>query len=242
MLGRTAAAAGLWLGLAWSTGALAQETVKIGVILPYSGPFADAGAQLDAGIKLYIAAAWRRGRRQEDRDHPQGHRRPAPDVAKRLAQELVVRDEVDILAGFALTPEALGAADVSTEAQKLMVVMNAATSVSHREVALHRAHLAHHPAGQLRASANGPAEQRRQGGLHAGRRLRPGHDAAKVLRQGLHRSRRHDRRRRQARRSPTRTSPPSSSASRTPIRRRSTSSSPAAPSRRRSARRWPSVA
>ena len=54
---------------------------------------------------------------------------PNPDVAKRLAQELVVRDKVDILAGFALTPEALGAADVATEAGKLMVVMNAATSV-----------------------------------------------------------------------------------------------------------------
>ena len=54
---------------------------------------------------------------------------PAPDVAKRLAQELVVRDGVDIIAGFALTPEALGAADVATQAKKLMVVMNAATSV-----------------------------------------------------------------------------------------------------------------
>src|SRR5690606_38266311 len=54
---------------------------------------------------------------------------PAPDVARRLAQELVVRDNVDILAGFALTPEALGAAEIATEEQKLMVVMNAATSV-----------------------------------------------------------------------------------------------------------------
>ncbi|MET1045493.1 MAG: ABC transporter substrate-binding protein [Hyphomicrobium sp.] len=129
MLGRVAAAAGLWLGLAWSAGALAQETVKIGVILPYSGSFADAGAQLDAGIELYL---------QQHGDEVAGKKieiirkdtgGPAPDVAKRLAQELVVRDNVDILAGFALTPEALGAADISKEAQKLMVVMNAATSV-----------------------------------------------------------------------------------------------------------------
>jgi len=54
---------------------------------------------------------------------------PNPDVAKRLAQELVVRDKVDILAGFTLTPEALGAAGVASEAKKFMVVMNAATSV-----------------------------------------------------------------------------------------------------------------
>ncbi len=130
MLGRrTAAALALGLGLASPTGALAQETVKIGVILPFSGPFADAGAQLDAGIKLYM---------QQQGDEVAGKKieiirkdtgGPAPDVAKRLAQELVVRDQVDILAGFALTPEALGAADVATEAKKLMVVMNAATSV-----------------------------------------------------------------------------------------------------------------
>ena len=52
-----------------------------------------------------------------------------PDVAKRLAQELIVRDKVDILAGFLLTPNALAASDVSAEAKKFMVIMNAATSV-----------------------------------------------------------------------------------------------------------------
>jgi branched-chain amino acid transport system substrate-binding protein len=123
----TAAAVAVGLGL--SSGAFAQETVKIGVILPYSGPFADAANQLEAGIKLYM---------QQNGDEVAGKKieivrkdtgGPAPDVAKRVAQELVVRDQVDILAGFALTPEALGAADVSAEAQKLMVVMNAATSV-----------------------------------------------------------------------------------------------------------------
>ncbi|MDN2581031.1 ABC transporter substrate-binding protein [Aquibium sp. ELW1220] len=116
-------------GLTWSAGAQAQETVKVGVILPYSGPFADAANQLDAGIKLYM---------QQNGDMVAGKKieivrkdtgGPAPDVAKRLAQELVVRDGVDIIAGFALTPEALGAADVATQAKKLMVVMNAATSV-----------------------------------------------------------------------------------------------------------------
>jgi branched-chain amino acid transport system substrate-binding protein len=54
---------------------------------------------------------------------------PAPDVAKRLSQELVVRDNVDILAGYVLTPNAMAAGDVSAEAKKFMVVMNAATSV-----------------------------------------------------------------------------------------------------------------
>jgi branched-chain amino acid transport system substrate-binding protein len=53
----------------------------------------------------------------------------APDVAKRLAQELIVRDKVDMIAGFVLTPNALAAGDVSAEAKKFMVVMNAATSI-----------------------------------------------------------------------------------------------------------------
>jgi branched-chain amino acid transport system substrate-binding protein len=116
-------------GLSWSAQSHAQETVKIGVILPYSGPFADAANQLQAGIDLYIAKHGNEvaGKTIELVKKDTGG--PAPDVAQRLAQELVVRDGVDIIAGFALTPEALGAAPVATEAQKLMVVMNAATSI-----------------------------------------------------------------------------------------------------------------
>jgi branched-chain amino acid transport system substrate-binding protein len=54
---------------------------------------------------------------------------PSPEIAKRLAQELVVRDQVDFLAGFGLTPEALAVADIATQAKKPMIVMNAASSV-----------------------------------------------------------------------------------------------------------------
>jgi branched-chain amino acid transport system substrate-binding protein len=107
----------------------AQQTIKIGLILPYSGQFADPGAQADNGIKLYM---------QQHGDTVAGKkieiiRRDtggiAPDVAKRLAQELVVREKVDLLAGFSLTPNALAAADVSAQAKKFMVVMNAAASI-----------------------------------------------------------------------------------------------------------------
>ena len=109
--------------------ARAQQTIKIGVILPFSGQFADTGIQLDNGIKLYM---------QQHGDTVAGKKIEvirkdvggiAPEVAKRLAQELVVRDNVDILAGFALTPNALAAAEVSAQAKKFMVVMNAATSI-----------------------------------------------------------------------------------------------------------------
>ncbi len=109
--------------------AFAQGTVKIGVILTYSGQFADPAAQIDNGIKLYMAQHGDRvaGKKIEIIRRDVGG--PLPDVAKRLAQELVVRDKVDILAGFALTPNAISAADISSEAKKFMVVMNAATSI-----------------------------------------------------------------------------------------------------------------
>jgi branched-chain amino acid transport system substrate-binding protein len=53
----------------------------------------------------------------------------APDAAKRLAQELIVNNNIDILAGFVITPEALAVAELSAQAKKFMVVMNAATSI-----------------------------------------------------------------------------------------------------------------
>jgi branched-chain amino acid transport system substrate-binding protein len=107
----------------------AQGTVKIGIILPYSGQFADGATQLDNAIKLYVKQHGDTvaGKKLEFIRKDTGG--IAPDVAKRLAQELIVRDKVDILAGFLLTPNALAAGDVSNEAKKFMVVMNAATSI-----------------------------------------------------------------------------------------------------------------
>jgi branched-chain amino acid transport system substrate-binding protein len=115
--------------LAMIVPAQADTPLKIGLIAPFSGPFADYGKQMDAGIKAYI---------QQHGDSVAGRKieviikdttGPAPEIAKRLAQELVVRDQVDFLAGFGLTPEALAVADIATQAKKPMIVMNAASSV-----------------------------------------------------------------------------------------------------------------
>ncbi len=112
-----------------ATSAHAQQTVKIGLINVLSGQFADAGIQLDNGVKTYMKQHGDTvaGKKIEIIRRDAGG--VAPDVAKRLAQELIVRDRIDILAGFLLTPNALAAADVSAEAKKFMVVMNAATSI-----------------------------------------------------------------------------------------------------------------
>ena len=120
---------GLALAFALASPAAAQKPVKIGLIMPYSGQFADTATQMDNAIKLYVKQNGDTvaGRKIEFVRKDTGG--IAPDVAKRLAQELVVRDGVDILGGFVLTPNALAAADVSAEAKKFMVVMNAATAV-----------------------------------------------------------------------------------------------------------------
>jgi branched-chain amino acid transport system substrate-binding protein len=129
----------LWGGLAILTACVlvilgigpsgAEDTVKVGLIMAYSGQFADTAAQIDNGIKLYVKQHGDTvaGKKIEFIRKDTGG--IAPDIAKRLAQELVVRDGADILAGFALTPNALAAADVSAEAKKFMVVMNAATAI-----------------------------------------------------------------------------------------------------------------
>ena len=118
--------AALLLGVA---GAHAEGTIKIGFIAPYSGQFADTGNQLDNGVKAYMAkhGDMVAGKKIEIVRKDVGG--IAPDVAKRLATELIVRDKVDLLAGFILTPNAMAAGDVSAQAKKFMVVMNAATSV-----------------------------------------------------------------------------------------------------------------
>jgi len=109
--------------------ASAADTVNVGVILPYSGQFADTATQIDNAIKLYVKQHGDTvaGKKLEFIRKDTGG--IAPDIAKRLAQELIVRDKADILAGFDLTPNALAAGDVSAEAKKFMVVMNAATSI-----------------------------------------------------------------------------------------------------------------
>jgi branched-chain amino acid transport system substrate-binding protein len=120
---------GALTGLVWAGGAAAQDTIKVGLILTYSGAFAEQGKQIENGVKLYMKQHGETvaGKKIEIIRKDTGG--PAPDVAKRLAQELVVRDNVDFLAGFVLTPNALAAAEIANQAKKPMIIMNAATSV-----------------------------------------------------------------------------------------------------------------
>jgi branched-chain amino acid transport system substrate-binding protein len=115
--------------LAAGGAARAQETIKIGLLLTYSGAFADNARQIDNGVQLYIKQHGDTVAGKKIEIIKRDTTGAAPDVAKRLAQELVTRDKVAFLAGFVLTPNALAVADVATEAKVPMVVMNAATSI-----------------------------------------------------------------------------------------------------------------
>lgn len=108
--------------------AAAAEPFKIGLILPMTGPFASTGKQIDTAVKLYM---------QQHGDVVDGRKIEvilrddgglAPETTKRIAQEMVVQDKVNVLAGFGLTPLAFAAAPVATQAKVPMVVMAAATS------------------------------------------------------------------------------------------------------------------
>jgi branched-chain amino acid transport system substrate-binding protein len=129
MLRKLIVPASLAAALAVAAPVIAQQTVKIGLIMPYSGQFADTATQMDNAIKLYVKQHGDvvAGKKLEFIRKDSGG--IAPDVAKRLAQEMVVRDNVDIIGGLILTPNSLAVGDVSAEAKKLAVIMNAATAI-----------------------------------------------------------------------------------------------------------------
>ncbi|WP_099865510.1 ABC transporter substrate-binding protein [Pararhizobium haloflavum] len=131
MIGRRALiglAAGLAMTTSFTAPAISQETFKVGLILPMTGPFASTGRQVEAGARAYMAAHGdtAAGKTVEliVRDDA-----GTADQTRRLAQELVVNEEVDALAGFGLTPLALAAGSIATQAKVPAVVMAAATSV-----------------------------------------------------------------------------------------------------------------
>ncbi|MFO1413706.1 MAG: ABC transporter substrate-binding protein [Burkholderiales bacterium] len=120
--------AGAALALSLATGtAVAQDTVKIGLILPMTGPFASTGRQIDGAVKLWMQqnGATVAGKKVEVilKDDA-----GTPETTRRLAQELVVNDKVNVLAGFGLTPLALATVPIAAQAKIPEVVMAAATS------------------------------------------------------------------------------------------------------------------
>ncbi len=174
--------------------AAAQDTVKIGLILPMTGPFASTGRQIEAAVKLYMAenGTTVAGKKIEliVKDDTN-----VADVTKRLAQEMVVNDGVKIIAGFGLTPLALAAAPISAQAKVPQIVMAAGTSIiterSPYIVRTSRSHCRRTP----RRSAKWAAKNGIKKVIIDRHRLRAGPRRREVVQGQLHQGRRRDRRR-----------------------------------------------
>jgi branched-chain amino acid transport system substrate-binding protein len=108
--------------------AQAQSTVKIGALLPMTGQQQSTGVQIAAAIHLYMAQNGDTvaGKKVELIIKDDG---ASPDNSKRLAQELIVKDHVNFVVGFGVTPTALAVAPLATEAKIPEIVMAAGTSI-----------------------------------------------------------------------------------------------------------------
>ena len=112
-----------------SSNAMAQaNTFKIGLILPMTGQQASTGKQIEAAARLYMAQNGNMvaGKKIELIVKDDGG---LPDASKRIAQEMVVNDKINVMGGFGLTPIALAAAPIATQSKTPMIVMAAATSI-----------------------------------------------------------------------------------------------------------------
>ena len=186
-------AAGAVAGMLALAPAHAQETVKIGLILPMTGGQASTGKQIDNAVKLYM---------QQNGDTVAGKKievilkddAAVPDNTKRLAQELIVNDKVSFIAGFGVTPAALAAAPLATQAKIPEIVMAAGTSIITERspyivrTSLHAGAVVHHHRRLGR-------QERHQEGRDADLRLCARQRRAELLQAELHRRRRRDRRR-----------------------------------------------
>jgi branched-chain amino acid transport system substrate-binding protein len=121
-----AATLALAAGLGFTGAAHAQ--VKVGLIIPLTGPQASTGKQIEAAVKLYM---------QQNGDTVAGKKLEVivkddgavPDNTKRIAQELIVNEKVSFIAGFGVTPTALAVAPLATQAKVPAVIMAAGTSI-----------------------------------------------------------------------------------------------------------------
>jgi branched-chain amino acid transport system substrate-binding protein len=116
------------IGLILFVGSAAADTIKVGVIGPFSGPFALQGKNFKAGIDAYFAIHGNKAAGHEIEILYRDVETPDPAKSKALAQELIVKDKVQYLAGFYFTPDAMAVAPLLQQGNVAAVIFNAATS------------------------------------------------------------------------------------------------------------------
>jgi branched-chain amino acid transport system substrate-binding protein len=106
----------------------AAQTVKVGIVGPFSGPFAHYGTLFKSGVEAYVASQGGKLAGHEVELIYRDSGGPNPGVSKTLAQELIVKDKVDYLGGFVFTPNAFAVAPLIQQSHTPTVIFNAATS------------------------------------------------------------------------------------------------------------------
>lgn len=115
------------------TGLSFADTIKVGVIAPFSGPFAIYGKQYKEAIEVYVDQHGTKAGDHEIEFIYKDVGGPNPDNSRSLAQELLIREQVDYLAGFTFTPNALAVAPLIDQSETPTVIFNAATSVINKQ-------------------------------------------------------------------------------------------------------------
>jgi branched-chain amino acid transport system substrate-binding protein len=121
------------MALAFAAASLAAasagaQTVRVGVVLPFTGVGAEFGQQVDRGIQMFMKlnpdalGPYKVEFVKRDSKNPSGAE------AKTAVQELIAQEKVDIVTGFVYSPDAIASAPLVSAAKKPMVVMNAGTA------------------------------------------------------------------------------------------------------------------
>src|ERR1700694_3925672 len=108
-------------------GALAQE-VKVGVVLPYTGIGAEFAQQMDRGMEIYLKLNADKVKPYTIKIIKRDTKNPGGADAKVAVQELLTQDNVDALAGWVYSPNAIASAPIVAAGKKLAVLMNAGTA------------------------------------------------------------------------------------------------------------------
>jgi len=111
-----------------SSARAADQPLKIGFIASYSGESAEQGHIIDTAVAAFLKTHGTTVAGREIQLLKRDDTGIAPDVSRRLAQELIVQDKVDLLMGVVYTPNAIAVAGVSTAAKVPFLLVNASTS------------------------------------------------------------------------------------------------------------------
>jgi branched-chain amino acid transport system substrate-binding protein len=119
--------------LSLSASAAMADVVKIGLIADFTGAFATWGQQFQQAIEAYQAVNGKTVKGPDGKTHEiqfiyRDNASAGPDKTKQLAEELVLREKVNMLAGFDLSPHAMAVGEIATQAKIPVVIMNAATA------------------------------------------------------------------------------------------------------------------